>query len=187
MPWRILEEPDDEIIASIEKFVCKLYLPKTSITTVKELRWFLFKKKQAQSDRLPPTQAALYQAILQAHYQMMVWNSDTITNPELLSPQNYGWRMDKDEWLPVMTTLPPAPEAIIQLVKCGCSKERCSTNCCQCHRAGLHCTDLCNCSDTEECENVREEEDVLEDDEDSTADDSETEYRELQYNHTNVE
>ena len=83
--------------------------------------------------------------------------------------------MDKDGWLPVMTTLPPAPEAVTQLVKCGCSKERCSTNHCQCRRAGLHCTDLCNCSDTEECENVREEDDVLEDDEDSTADDSETE------------
>ena len=110
-----------------------------------------------------------------AHYQMMVWNSDTITNPELLSPQNYGWRMDKDCWLPVMTTLPQAPEAVTQLVKCGCSKERCSTNHCQCRRAGLHCTDLCNCSDTEECENAREEEDVLEDDEVCTADDSETE------------
>ena len=36
---------------------------------------------------------------------MMVWNNDTITNPELLSPQNDGWRMDKNEWLPVTTTL----------------------------------------------------------------------------------
>ena len=112
--------------------------------------------------------------ILWAHYQMMVWNSDTITNPELLSSQNYGWWMDKDEWLPVMTTLAPAPEAVTQLVKCGCSKEWCSTHCCQCHIAGLHCTDLCNCSDTEKCKNASEEQNVLEDDKNSTADDSET-------------
>ena len=31
--------------------------------------------------------------------------------------------MENDEWIPVMTTLSPAPEAIIQLVKCRCRKE----------------------------------------------------------------
>lgn len=82
--------PNEEIVAAIEKFVCLLYQPRTAITTVKELRWFLFKKKQAQSDRLPPTQAAFYQAIIRAHYQLMVWNSDRVTNPALPSPQQYG-------------------------------------------------------------------------------------------------
>ena len=100
--------PNEEIVAAIEKFVCLLYQPRTTITTVKELRWFLFKKKQAQSDRLPPTKGALHQAILRAHYQLMVWNSDRITNPALPSPQQYGWQMDQDEWVPVMTNLPPA-------------------------------------------------------------------------------
>ena len=45
--------------------------------------------------------------------------------------------MENAEWVPVMKTLPPAPEAVIELVKCGYSKERCSTNRCQCRRAGL--------------------------------------------------
>ena len=101
--------PNEEIVVAIEKFVCLLYQPRTTITTVKELRWFLFKKQQAQSDRLPPTQAALHQAILRTHYQLMVWNSDRITNPALPSPQQYGWQMDQDEWIPVMTNLPRAP------------------------------------------------------------------------------
>ncbi len=87
--WKVFAEADPSIItpiaelgqvdhqseqtfAAIEKFVCLLYQPRTTITTVKELRWFLFKKKQAQSDRLPPTQAALHQAILRVHYQLMV-------------------------------------------------------------------------------------------------------------------
>ena len=51
--------------------------------------------------------------------QMMVCNRDRVTNPELPSPQHYGCSMDQDDWLPVMTKLPPAPEAILQLVKCG--------------------------------------------------------------------
>ena len=118
--------------------------------TVKEPRLSLFKKKQAQSDKLPPTQAALQPAILRARYQLMVWNRDRITNPELPSPQNYGWRMAQEEWGPDITKLPSAPEAILQLVQCRCTEERCSTNLCQCRKAGLNCTDLCNCSDNGE-------------------------------------
>ena len=52
------EQPGTDIKVGIERFVCQLYLPRTDITTAKELKWFLFKKKQAQSDKLPPTQAA---------------------------------------------------------------------------------------------------------------------------------
>jgi len=90
---------------------------------VNELRWSLFKKKQAQSERLPPTRGALLEAILRAHYQTMVWNNDKVPNPNIPSPENYGWKKDNDEWLPVMTTTPPAPEAIIEMVKCGCVKQ----------------------------------------------------------------
>ena len=147
------EQPGTGIKDWIERFVCQLYLPRTDITTVKELRQFLFRKKQAESDRLPPTQAALHQAILRAHFQLMVWNKDTEPNHVLPSPSDYGWAMENAEWVPVMTTLSPAPEAVIELVKCGCSKERYSTNPCQCRRAGLLCKDLCSCSGDSECDN----------------------------------
>ena len=188
--WKIFQDADEDIItelgrlgttvtptaetmAAIEKFVCQLYLPKTTFTKVKELRWWLFRKKQAQSERLPPTQAALHEAILRAHYQVMVWNNDRVPNPELPSPENYGWERNEDEWLPVMTQLPPAPKAIIQLVKCSCAKERCSSNRCQCRKAGLNCTDLCTCSDEEEpCHNVFSDGDHLEQDEDGSDDEA---------------
>ena len=54
-------------------------------------------KKNAQLERLPPTQAALKEAILHAHYQGMVWNSDKVPNPELPSPQPF---MD-GQWIKV--------------------------------------------------------------------------------------
>ena len=175
--WKIFAEADSSIITAlaelgqaIEKFVCLPYQPRTKLMTVKELRWSLFKKKQVQSDRLLPTQATLQQAML-AHYKLMVWKSDRITNPELPSPQHYGWRMDQEEWVPVMTNLPPAPEGILQLVQCGCSKERCSTNRCQCRKAGLNYTDLCIFSDNgETCDNDVQEEDVLYSDVEDSSD-----------------
>ena len=51
--------PTADTMAAIEKLVCRLYVPSTQIKTVSELRWSLFRKKQAQSEKLPPTQTAL--------------------------------------------------------------------------------------------------------------------------------
>ena len=85
------EQPGTDIKVGIERLVCQLYLPRTDITTVKELRWFLLRKKQAESDRLPPTQAALHQAILRAHFQLMVWNKDTEPNPACLAITEQLW------------------------------------------------------------------------------------------------
>ena len=62
------EHPDEDTIKGVEKFVCHLYQPNTSICKVNELRWSLFKNKQAKSERLPPTHGALREAILRAHY-----------------------------------------------------------------------------------------------------------------------
>ena len=128
--------------------------------------------RQAQSDRLPPTHSALYEAILRAHYQMMVWNNDKVCVPRLPQPHGYGWEKEGDEWIPVTTKELPAPKAIVELVKCGCKKGRCSNNRCQCRKAGLYCTDLCCCCENDEsCENVCEDHDeVQSEEEDSDVD-----------------
>lgn len=105
------EYPDEDSIEGAEKFVCQLYQPNTSKSKVNELSWSLFKKKQAQSERLPPTHGALREAPPRAHYQTMVWNNDKVPNPNIPSRENYGSKKDNDEWLSVMTTTPPAPEA----------------------------------------------------------------------------
>ena len=80
---------------------------------------------QAQSENLPPASEALRQAINRANYQALVWSLDTVLKPQLPSPETFGWKLEGDKWVPVMTSLPQAPEAIIQLVKCGCIKARC--------------------------------------------------------------
>lgn len=159
------DQPTTDTMAAIEKLVCQLYVHKTEMTKVKELRWWLFRKRQAQSEKLPPTQEALRQAIMRANHQAMVWDLDTVAEPQLPSPEASGWKLEGDEWVPVMTSQLPAPEAVIQLVKCGCSKSRCSTNRCNCRRAKLNCTDLCSCSDSNvPCDNQLEDDDDFEED-----------------------
>ena len=68
-------------------------------------------------------------------------------------------------------------DAIIYLLNCKCAKERCSTNCCQCRKAGLNCTHLCSCSDSREvCENMHDndgdDDEGYDDDDDEDNDDS---------------
>ena len=46
----VAEESDEATMNGLEKFVCQLYQPTTSICQVNELKWYLFKKKQAQSE-----------------------------------------------------------------------------------------------------------------------------------------
>ena len=47
-----------------------------------------------------------------------------------------------------------ASGTIIQLVKCGCIKTRCSTNRCNCRKAELKYTNPCSCADSGDlCDN----------------------------------
>ena len=87
--------PSEATLTGLEQFVCKLYIPNTHFTQVKEVRWWLFKKKQAQSESLPPTLSALLEGIKRAHYQAMIWEHDTAVNPTLPSPQGYGWELQE--------------------------------------------------------------------------------------------
>ena len=45
----------------------------------------------------------------------------------------------------VMSTLPPAPEAIVELIKCGCLKSKCESARCKCVANKLSCCELCSC------------------------------------------
>ena len=40
------QTPSHETMKAIEKLVCELYIPNTSLKTVKDLRWWSFHKKQ---------------------------------------------------------------------------------------------------------------------------------------------
>ena len=137
--------PAEETLVAIEGFICKVYSPKTTITDVGKLRWFLFSKEQLQYSKLPPTRDALRQAILRAHYQCLVWNSDTTAKPSIPSPEQYGWKLDDDTWVPVKSLQLPAPLSVLQLIKCNCGKSRCRTTMCSCMKHEIRCSEMCGC------------------------------------------
>ena len=72
--------------------MCSLqYSPKgINIKTIPELRWHLFCKHRAESDKLPPTPGALKQHILRVHVQTRAWAQAAIAlqDPQLDPLQN---------------------------------------------------------------------------------------------------
>ena len=61
-----------------------------------------------------------------------------------------AWRFSSE-----MTTMDPAPEAMLQLMKSGCiSKTKCTPLRCKCESGKLFCTELCTCVEDESCDNA---------------------------------
>ena len=139
---------------NLEAFVCQLYEPDTAITNVVDQRWRLFSKKQLVSQKLPPTRGALKEVIARAHYQAMVWYQDNVPEPRLPPANEYGWKVEGERLVSIPTVEPPAPSAVIHLIKCGCKKNKCQSHC-SCRSQNLNCSELCMCgADEEVCNNV---------------------------------
>lgn len=151
----LLDEADvtEGMVSTLEYFTCAAYSPKgINIKAIPQLRWHLFCKHRAESDKLPPTLGALKQHILRVHVQTRVWAQAAIAlqDPQLDPLQN-GYFKDSDGMLkPVTTEVLPAPKAILELVQCKC-KSDCSSGRCSCRTKDLACTDMCQCSS--QCQN----------------------------------
>ena len=80
-----------------------------------------------QSASLPPTSASAKFHSMRVYYQVQYWIGNT------LDPLCWGWEEKNRVYLPVMTDIPPAPQSLLNLVKCAC-KGDCSTYRCSCRK-----------------------------------------------------
>ena len=51
---------------------------------------------------------------MRANYQALIWSLDSVLSPDLPPPQEYGWKLEDDQWVPIMTSLPTAPDTIAE-------------------------------------------------------------------------
>ena len=136
----------EDLQSTLAQFVCTTYRPKgIQLSSISELRWQLFCKYTAESEKLP-------QHILRARIQATIWGQAAIPQQELLVPLENGYHRDSDDgqFKPTATDVPPAAEAIVEMVRCQC-KGNCSSNRCSCKSKNLPCMDLCLCNT--QCEN----------------------------------
>jgi len=143
----------EELQLTLAQFVCTAYSPKgIQLSSIPELRWHLFCKFMAESEKLQPTFGALKQHIFRARVQARVWGQAAVPQQELLNPLENGYHRDSDDGQlkPTSTDVPPAPQAITEMVRCQC-KGNCSSNRRSCKSTNLPCMDLCLCNT--QCEN----------------------------------
>ena len=96
-------------------------------------------------------------AILQDHYQAIIWNNDTVPKPEVPSPEHYVWNLEGDKLVPIMTKQLPAPKSVTQFIRCDRAMTKCETDKFTCSKAELECTDMCGCCDIREiCDNAEQ-------------------------------
>src|SRR6218665_1318756 len=79
-------EVTQTMLDNLATFDSAAFSPKgININTITELRWYLFCKHMAESDKLPPTLGALRQHVLRVHIQARVWGQASIALQELQS------------------------------------------------------------------------------------------------------
>ena len=70
-------------LRSLKGFVCSMCNSK--LKTVTDVRWDMLKRNPSMNmERLPPTSAAVYQHILRAQYQCLVWEKAMTAVPGFL-------------------------------------------------------------------------------------------------------
>ena len=167
--------PAPDVLAGCEKFLCQLFKPGSE--SAKELRWLMFKQLKGNQgvEKLFPTKGAITEHILRAHLQANIWMQDVVAAPILLDPVSLGWKLlENGSLVPEISKVPPAPEAVVELVKCSCVVSKCSRSC-SCkkkkEKSNLPCTELCKCEGAESsCNNVETDEIESEDDDEIDAD-----------------
>ncbi|KAG0724746.1 hypothetical protein GWK47_039977 [Chionoecetes opilio] len=151
------------LVDRLETFTCRIYASKTATTKVNELRYCLFasKKGHIEPHQLPP--CSKHKHILRANHQTAIWRRSLEGNPDVPPPRGHGWKLkvigDQEElrsrksqidWMDLAT----APETIMELLACNCSKT-CRLPKCTCVINGLKCSELCKLSP---CENQPDDE-----------------------------
>lgn len=135
-----------------ETFVCSMYAPSKSHTSVDEARYFLFCQKSLKSEDLPPTSESLSHHIDRANFQAFVWSRALVPDQNVPSPDGNGWKIVGSRLLPVLMTKSPAPTSIVALTTCQCRSSECKRNCSS-RVKGLPCTEACYCMAGDRCSN----------------------------------
>ena len=143
----------NSVLNPIAQFMCMAY-DSEGPHSIPELRWKLWSKKNKEAENLPPTVATFIPLIQRTNLVGRVLKAYNDPNPVLPPITECGWIRDPETntTAPVHCLLPPAPDDVLEFVKCGCTTT-CSKNICSCFKGGVPCTPLCKCND-DECLNV---------------------------------
>jgi len=103
-------------------------------------------------ERLPPTSSATKYHSLRSYLQVMQW----MGKGEDIDVTKWGWSLQTNRLVPVMTDTSPAPETLLKMIHCSCSSV-CNTQRCTCRKHGLDCSQACGQCQNGHCYNTRQD------------------------------
>ena len=131
-----------------ERFVQGLYSGGSKTKGLDKLRYLnVVSPKHVPFERMPPSSRAMFYHSLRVHQQVSTWRYlRTVLNKE-----EYGYRVEENSVIPVITDKAPAPAELLVDIRCSCmtSKHLCAS--CSCSKKGLSCSIHCKCQ--LQCEN----------------------------------
>lgn len=140
------------LLKALEKFACSLY-GQAKLSDINEARYISFCLTSSLEHTLPPTRDAHTQHVRRASYQAAIHKRSLQASIEAPSPAGHGWKVTNGEIHIHWMSQNAAPDSILEIVNCKCSKSKCNSARCSCRKSGLSCTDLCACKD---CSNHKE-------------------------------
>ena len=97
-------------------------------------------KKCVQIQTLPPTSDAASLHSLRAYFQCQEWIHG---EKSVLNACDWGYYLsNENKYIPIKTTLPPAPEKLLKVIHCNC-KTNCDSKRCTCRKHGVECSVGC--------------------------------------------
>ena len=144
----------EEIEVAGRKIICLIYDEKAEHFNLNEIGLKKIEQNVIKSinsvnvQKLPPTNSAAKYHSYRVYYQVQVWLGN-----KNLDPKDWGWELIDGNLFPRKMDTPPAPQALMKIIKCGC-KLHCDTNQCTCKKNRLFCTDLCDNCTSGNCTNV---------------------------------
>ena len=73
------------------------------------------------------------------------------------NPLEWGWKLQNNTYVPVMSDMNAAPDTLLKMVHCNCTTA-CSTTRCSCKRYGLFCSTACGPCQLDSCDNQNSKE-----------------------------
>ena len=160
-------ELSTDVFKKLQVFTCKLYSASTTTEDINILRHQLFcaQRGALESSQLPPCEDCLITHAMRANYQAGIWRGSLQQHLQVPNPVHHGWARDDDGRLTVKWMQgSPAPDVVLQLLSCNCSR-KCKLTECPCLTNGLKCTSMCK---LQTCDNQTQEEDPIITEADST-------------------
>ncbi len=128
-----IDAPFQQVLDQGTAFISACYGIKESMD-MSQTRLLVWGKKNGKGHMsspklaaLPPTKEAFIENVKRAHFQAMLWRNLNINLPPALNPEEFGWKRDSCNRLPIPTNLPEdaklVPDYILEMIRCGCKSE----------------------------------------------------------------